>query len=76
MTSAATYPMTPIALTDAQLREVQQAAAIVPRDLRPAFLEAVASKLRGQDLGDGVVHRVAHAVAREITSAARRTAWG
>lgn len=70
--------MTPIALTDAQLREIHAAAAIVPWDLRPAFLEQVFAALRGKDLStaDGLVHRVAHAVAHEITSAARRTAWG
>jgi hypothetical protein len=34
----------------------------------------LALELRGKDLGDGLVHRVAHAVAREITSNAGRMA--
>jgi hypothetical protein len=66
--------MTPIALTDRQLREVRQAAQTVPYDLRPAYLERVAAELQGQDLGDGLVHRVAYAVAREITWSAGRMA--
>jgi hypothetical protein len=50
----------PIALTDAQLREVQQAAQMVPYDLRAAFLERLALELREhQELGDGLVHRTA-----------------
>ena len=57
-----------IRLTDAQLREVQQAAQMVPYDLRAAFLERLALELREhQELGDGLVHRTAYAVAREIT---------
>jgi hypothetical protein len=53
--------MTPIALTDRQMHEVMDAAAIAPRDLRPAFLEQVAAELRGKDLGDGTVHKTAPA---------------
>jgi hypothetical protein len=66
--------MSPIRLTDEQMREVQQAAAIVPYDLRQTFLERLALELRDKDLGDGLVHRVAHAVARDITWTAGRTA--
>jgi len=40
--------MTPIRLTDSQLREVQHAAQMVPYDLRSAFLEQVAAELRGK----------------------------
>jgi len=47
----------PIALSDTQLRELMQAAQLVPLDLRNVFLERVAARLRGQDLGDGLVHR-------------------
>jgi hypothetical protein len=58
--------MPPIALTDSQLQEVLQAARMVPLDLRQAFLEQLAVELRGQELGDGLVHRVAFEVARTI----------
>jgi len=58
--------MSPIALTDAQMREIQQAGQLVPYDLRGAFLEQVAAELRGKALGDGIVHRVAYDVARTL----------
>jgi hypothetical protein len=32
----------------------------VPFDQRPVYLERVAMKLRGQDIGDGLVHRVVY----------------
>ena len=51
--------MSPIALTNSELQEVLQAARLVPHDLRQAYLEQVAVKLRGKDLGPGLVHRVA-----------------
>jgi hypothetical protein len=56
--------VSPIALSDAELAEVMQAARLVPHDLRQAYLEQVAVKLRGKDLGPGLVHRVAFEVAR------------
>jgi hypothetical protein len=68
--------MTPIRLTDSQLQEVLQAASMVPFDLRQAFLEQLAIELRGKDLGDGLVRRVAYEVARAITWDAGRTAVG
>ena len=40
----------------------------------PAFLARVAAELRGKDLGDGLVHRVAYEVARTITWDVGRTA--
>jgi len=52
----------PIALTDSELHELRQIAETIPWDLRPDFLERVAAKLQGQDIGDGVVHRVCRAV--------------
>jgi hypothetical protein len=66
--------MTPLSLTDAQLCEVQQAAQMVPYDLLQAFLERRALELRGRDVGDGLVHRIAYEVAREITWGTGRTA--
>ena len=69
-------PMTsPIALTDAQLREIQTIAmGVVPYDLRGRYLERLAEALRGHDLGDGFVHHTAYEVARSITWTAGRTA--
>ena len=64
----------PIALTDVKLREIRAAAQMVPYDLRSVFLEQVVTELRGKDLGDGLVHRTAYAVAREITWNAGRMA--
>jgi len=67
--------MSPIRLTDIQLREVQQAAQMVPWTLRRVYLERLANELRGKDdFGDGEVHRLAYKVAREITWNAERTA--
>jgi hypothetical protein len=64
-----------VRLTDSELLEVRQAAQTVPYELRPAFLERLALELRGRDLGDGLVHRVAYQVARAITWSAE-TAMG
>ena len=63
----------PVALTDNQLREIQLAAAMVPYDLRAIYLEKVMTELRGKDLGDGLVHRIAYEVARSITWDSERT---
>jgi len=51
------------------MHEIQQAGQLVPYNLRSVFLERVAAELRSQDLGDGLVHRVAYDVARTL-------AWG
>jgi hypothetical protein len=64
----------PIGLTQSQLRDSLQAVQIMPLDLRDVFLERVAAKLRGKDLGDGLVRRIAHDVARVIAWDAGRTA--
>jgi hypothetical protein len=67
--------MTPIALTDEQLREIQAIALGVPYHLRDAYLQQVAAVLRDKDhLGDGVIHRVARAIANQIRWDATRTA--
>lgn len=70
--------MTPLRLSDRQMREVMDAANLVPRDLRDVYLQQVADQLRGKDLAsaDGIVHRVAHETARAITRTAQRTAFG
>ena len=65
----------PIRLTDAQMREVQQIALGVPYHLRAAYLQEVAAVLRNNGpLGDGLVHRVARAVAHQIAWNAARSA--
>jgi hypothetical protein len=66
----------PISLSDAQMRELQAAAATIPVELRDGYLERVAAKLQGQDIGDGTVHRVAYEVAREMIWDAGRRAIG
>jgi len=66
--------VSPIALSDAELAEVMAAAHLVPVDLRQAFLEKVAVRLRGEDLGPGLVHRVAFEIARGIAWDAERAA--
>jgi hypothetical protein len=63
--------MMPIRLSDAELRELMQVAAMVPFDLREIFLTHVAAELRGKD---GLVHRVAYGVAHTITWDAGRRA--
>jgi hypothetical protein len=48
--------------------------AMVPLDLRQLYLEGVMLELRGKDLGDGLIHRIAYQVARSITWNAGRMA--
>jgi len=66
--------MSPIALSDAELAEVFAGTRLVPHDLRQAYLEQVAVRLRGKDLGPGLVHRIAFEVARGITWDSERVA--
>jgi len=47
---------------------------MVPLDLRQLYLERVMLELRGKDLGDGLIHRIAYQVARSITWNAGRMA--
>lgn len=64
--TAASAPMPPLALTDEVLAEVFSAARLVPVECRGAFLERVADELAGQELGPGLVHRVAFKIARAL----------
>ena len=66
--------MSPVRLTDVELAEIIAAARLVPFGLRQGYLEQVAVKLRGKDLGPGVVHRIAFEVARGITWDSERAA--
>jgi hypothetical protein len=56
----------PLALTDQQLDLVRTAAHQLPRSLRSAFLQRLAAQLGGREFGDGQLHRVAHAIVREL----------
>jgi hypothetical protein len=60
--------VSPIALTDRQMHEVQQAALMVPYELRGLYLQQVADRLRAElEIGDGIVHKISYQVAREIS---------
>jgi len=59
---------TPIRLTDSQLQALLQAAEIVPRDRRDAFLTRAAAVLNSEEVGDPVC--IAFAVAHAILSEA------
>jgi hypothetical protein len=45
--------MPPLALTDSELDAVYRAAGPIPPAVRGAFLEEVAQRLAGRELGDG-----------------------
>jgi hypothetical protein len=67
----------PIALSDAQMREIQNVALGVPYELRDRYLTEVAAMLRDKGpLGDGLVHRVCRAIANRIIWDAGRRAIG
>jgi hypothetical protein len=58
----------PLALSDSQYTMLIEIARPLPVELREEFLERVAQKLRGQELGDGVVYKAAMATQRELFS--------
>ena len=55
-----------IALNDNQLALIMDLATPLARKQRSAFLEAVAARLEGRQVGDGALYRVALAVQREM----------
>ena len=59
----------PIGLTTAQLAIVTAAAATLHTCDRTPFLEAVAARLSGVEIGDGVVARVVRVTQREFFKA-------
>jgi hypothetical protein len=56
----------PLSLTDSQMDIVRHAAEPLPWCDRSGFLEAVAARLHGVELGDGVVHRVCAELQKEF----------
>ena len=48
----------PIKLTDEQLAVIMAAAEPLPVADRDPFLQDVAERLRGHEIGDGLIHRV------------------
>jgi hypothetical protein len=63
----------PLAFSDEQIDAILRAATPITPGDRSSFLEAVAAKLDGQPLGDGVVFRVIREVqARFLTPRATR----
>jgi hypothetical protein len=55
-----------IALTDEQLKIVQELARPLQRWQRDRFLQVVARRLEGETIGDGTVHAAAVAAQREV----------
>jgi hypothetical protein len=56
----------PLRLTDAQLDTVMKHAMPLHPRLRRAFVEHVAVALRGQEVGDGSLHRACAMVLKEM----------
>jgi hypothetical protein len=60
-------PMTPLALSDAEMEALLAAARPLSRERRDAFLRAVAADLgRAPERGPGVLHRIIRAVQRQF----------
>jgi hypothetical protein len=55
-----------LSLTDAQLSTVMELARPLAPWQRGLFLEAVARRLAGQEIGDGSVHSAAIAAVRDV----------
>ena len=60
-----------ISLSDRQLLEVRNVAALVPWDLRGAFLLAFADRLVGRDYGDADVYKAAIAARATVVPPGR-----
>jgi hypothetical protein len=56
---------TPLALSDEQLDQIMKCAAPLHPRVRRLFVEHVAARLRGKDIGDGAVFRACAEVLRE-----------
>jgi hypothetical protein len=66
----------PLSFTDEQVDAVMRAATPIPLADRTAFLEAVAAKLDGKVLGDGVVFRAIREIQGRYLSPSERLAPG
>ena len=64
-----------IALNDSQLEIVMTLARPLQRWQRDLFLQAVARRLAGVELGDGVVHAAAVAAQREVMNGGAPQRW-
>ena len=60
--------MSPLALSDSELEAVYRAAGPLLPAVRGAFLEEVARRLAGREVGDGLVYRVVMEVQRKFWS--------
>jgi hypothetical protein len=56
----------PLALTDSQLDIIRRLAEPLPYANRTDYLARVAELLRGRDVGDGIVYRVAEQAQKEF----------
>jgi len=65
----------PIALTDAQLAAIADLSQLIPPWRRGEYLEALALRLRGVEIGDGNLHTIAAATMREVLARARLPRW-
>jgi hypothetical protein len=63
----------PLALTDSQLEQVQDICRVIAPTRRSAFLQLLARRLEGVELGDGAVHRIAAQTMREFVQGGGRT---
>jgi hypothetical protein len=68
--------MQALSFTDAQIDALLRAATPIPPGDRTAFLEAVAVKLQGKTLGDGLVFRVILETQSRYLSPSERLAPG
>ena len=62
-------------LSDDQLAHIQDICRVVAPTRRGAFLELLAVRLRGVELGDGSLHRVAAATLREFVQRGGGARW-
>lgn len=63
-------------LTDSQLQQVMDLARVIGPAQRGAFLEMLADRARGVELGPGSLHRLAADTLREfLTASSQRPSW-
>jgi hypothetical protein len=68
--------MQALSFTDEQLDALLRAATPIPPGDRSSFLEAVAAKLNGKELGDGIVFRTIREIQARYLSPSARLAPG